>query len=147
MSTSREFSTTDKRRILAKVDELDSYLNELVENTPTSFNEYKRVKDKRSCERSLHLCLECVIDICRMLISALRLGLPSGEDDVFQKLHQKGILSEELTAVLQDMKGLRNILVHEYSAVDDQLVYKILTTRLNDFRKFKEEILTALRQQ
>jgi len=43
------------------------------------------------------------------------------------------------------MKGLRNILVHEYGGVDDRIVYEALQPRLGDFEMLKREILQALR--
>jgi len=42
------------------------------------------------------------------------------------------------------MRGLRNILVHEYANVDDELVFKVIKKRLGDFKKFKKAILTSL---
>ncbi len=43
------------------------------------------------------------------------------------------------------MKGLRNILVHEYGRVNDALVFETIQTRLDDFVTFKREILVFLR--
>tara|TARA_B100000315_G_scaffold138943_1_gene127968 strand:+ start:2124 stop:2540 length:417 start_codon:yes stop_codon:yes gene_type:complete len=134
----------DKNRILCKIDELDSYLTELSQIAPLNFEEYQKIEKKRSCERLLQLCIECVIDICKLFVSGLRLGLPSEENDLFNKMQKKGILSDEMAAALKEMRGFRNILVHEYTVVDDELVYDAVTTKLEDFRKFKKEILKAL---
>lgn len=137
----------DKERILGKIDELDAYLDELNQIIPANFEEYQKVEKKRSCERLLQLSIECIIDICKLFVSGLRLGLPSEENDLFNKMRKKNILSEEMNSILKDMKGLRNILVHEYATVDDELVFKMLKTKIEDFRKFKKEVLTALPSQ
>lgn len=134
----------DKNRILSKIDELDSYLTELSQIAPSNFEEYQKIEKKRSCERLLQLCIECVIDICKLFVSGLRLGLPSEENDLFNKMQKKGLISGEMTAALKEMRGFRNILVHEYTVVDDELVYDAVTTKLEDFRKLKKEILKAL---
>jgi uncharacterized protein YutE (UPF0331/DUF86 family) len=42
------------------------------------------------------------------------------------------------------MKGLRNILVHEYGGVGDHIVYEVLQNRMGGFEMFKREILQAL---
>ena len=47
---------------------------------------------------------------------------------------------------LRAMKGFRNILVHEYAKVDDRLVYEAMTTRMQDFRVFTDEIRAVLRR-
>lgn len=90
----------DKERILAKVDELDNYLAELTQIIPKDFKEYQKVEKKRSCERLLQLSIECVIDICKLFVLGLRLGLPSGEEDVFDKLQGKNILSKKTVSII-----------------------------------------------
>jgi uncharacterized protein YutE (UPF0331/DUF86 family) len=44
------------------------------------------------------------------------------------------------------MKGMRNILVHEYGRIDDELVFETVRDRLGDFGAFKREILDFLRR-
>jgi len=86
----------DRERILAKVDELDGYLNELNGIAPRSFEEYQNVEKKRASEGLLQLSIEVVIDICHLLVSGLRLGLPAEEDDLFKKLADAQILSKKM---------------------------------------------------
>lgn len=40
----------DSDRILAKLDELDSYLREIAEIKPANIAEYQAIEKKRSCE-------------------------------------------------------------------------------------------------
>jgi uncharacterized protein YutE (UPF0331/DUF86 family) len=135
----------DEGRILAKLDELEGYLAELRAIAPENLKEYRRIEKKRSCERLLQLCIECVIDMCRILVSGLRLGLPADENDLFEKLNKNGIVSSSVTRLLRQMRGFRNILVHEYASVDDELVFKYGKTRLGDFDKIRKQILEVLR--
>jgi len=137
----------DKERLLAKIDELEGYLGELEQVKPTSFEEYRKVEKKRSCERLLQLSIECMIDICALVVTGLRLGLPSEEDDLFERLEQAGMISPLMKETLRKMKAFRNILVHEYGRIDDQLVYEALQSKLNDFVTFKGEVLEAIRNQ
>lgn len=136
----------DEERILAKLDELEGYLAELRAIAPENLKEYRRIEKKRSCERLLQLCIECVIDMCRILVSGLRLGLPADENDLFEKLNKNGIISSSVTRLLRQMRGFRNILVHEYASVDDELVFKYGKTRLGDFEKIRKQILDVLRR-
>jgi uncharacterized protein YutE (UPF0331/DUF86 family) len=134
----------DKERIMSKVAELDSYLGELKQVSPATFDEYQAVEKKRSCERLLQLCIECIIDVCKMLVSGLKLGLPSDENDLFNKLLARRIIPKEMAKTLREMRGFRNILIHEYAAVDDELVYSYVKTNINDFDKFKKQIFAAI---
>jgi uncharacterized protein YutE (UPF0331/DUF86 family) len=135
----------DRDRLLAKIDVLEGYLKELREILPGSFEEYKKVEKRRACERLLQVSIECVIDICGLMVIGLRLGLPAEEDDLFEKLEQAGIITSSRKESLKKMKGFRNILVHEYGHVDDNIIYEILKNNLNDFGAFKEEILQAIK--
>jgi uncharacterized protein YutE (UPF0331/DUF86 family) len=135
----------DEGRILAKIDELEGYLGELRTIAPQNLKEYGRIEKRRSCERLLQLCIECVIDICRILVSGFRLGLPADENDLFEKLNKNGIVSFPMTRLLRQMRGFRNILVHEYASVDDELVFRYVKTRLGDFEKIRKEVLKILR--
>jgi uncharacterized protein YutE (UPF0331/DUF86 family) len=137
----------DKERVLSKIDELQGYLGELDQVKPASPEEYKRIEKKRSCERLLQLLIECMIDICALLVTGLRLGLPGEEDDLFERLEQAGVISPSMKETLRKMKAFRNILVHEYGRIDDQLVYEILQDQLHDFNTFKRAILKAIRNQ
>lgn len=134
----------DRERLLAKIDALDGYLKEIREILPVDFEEYRRIEKRRACERLLQVSIECIIDICGLIVSGLRLGLPAEEDDLFEKLEQAGIISPSRKEALKGMKGFRNILVHEYGRIDDRMVYELLRTKLNDFESFKQEILQSL---
>ena len=103
------------------------------------------VEKKRTCERLLQIAIECVIDICGSIVAGNRLGLPGDEDDVFEKLEQASVISSALKETLRRMKGLRNILVHEYGEVNDALVFDVVAHRLGDFEAFKREIQGVVR--
>jgi uncharacterized protein YutE (UPF0331/DUF86 family) len=135
----------DRERILAKLDELDGYLRELHAVVPATMEGYQHIEKRRSCERLLQIAVECVIDVCNLLVAGLRLGLPAEEDDLFEKLAQAGKISARMRETLKRMKGCRNILVHEYGRVEDELIFETISTRLGDFDDFKREILAALR--
>lgn len=135
----------DKGRILAKLDELDSYLSELEKIIPASYQEYEASTEKRrASERLLHISIECVIDICNILVTNLRLGLPANEEDLFKKLEDARVISRELVGKLRGMRAFRNILVHKYGTVDNKLVYDVLKNKLGDFGQFKQGILTKM---
>lgn len=136
----------DRDRVLAKLDELDGLLNELRSVAPLDLEEYARVEKKRSCERLLQLAIETTIDACAMLVRGLRLGLPGEESDLFEKLASRRALSPGTIDTLQRMRGMRNILVHEYGRVDDALVFETVRDHLADFEVFKREVLDVLRR-
>lgn len=135
----------DKNKILSKIDELNQYLDELEKIKPQDYKEYENsIEKKRACERLLQISIESIIDICNILISSLKLGLPSDEEDMFKKLEKKKIITKNMTNILINMKGFRNILVHKYGTIQDELVFELLSEKLEDFDKFKKEILRVI---
>ncbi len=47
---------------------------------------------------------------------------------------------------LRRRKGLRNLLVHEYGRINDELVFETVHGRLEDFDAFKGEVLAFLKR-
>jgi uncharacterized protein YutE (UPF0331/DUF86 family) len=136
----------DRERILSKMDELEGYLKELRGLVPENYDEYlSSIEKRRACERLLQISVECVIDICGLVVSGLRLGLPAEESDIFEKLFVNKLLSAEARDLLKSMKGFRNILVHDYAKLDNALIHEIATSRLGDFEKILKEISKILR--
>lgn len=136
----------DRERILAKLDELEGYQRELGAIVPPTYAEYleKSVK-RRGCERLLQISIQCVIDICSLVVAGLRLGLPAEEDDLFEKLERANLISPDVATTLRAMRGFRNILVHEYGGVDNAIVFQRATSGVRDFTVFREAILQVLR--
>lgn len=134
----------DRERVLAKIDELNGYLGELRQVAPATLEDYRRIETKRACERLLQIAVECVIDICQVLASGLRLGLPGGEDDLLERLHSAGVFSAQRLSSLRRMKGCRNILVHGYGRVNDEIVFHTVRDDLADFDGFVAATMDVL---
>lgn len=135
----------DRERVLARLDDLDGYLRELRSIAPARFEEYLAIAKRRACERLLQISVEAVIDTCALLVTGLRLGLPAEEDDLFTRLAQRDVLTASTTETLRRMKGLRNLLVHEYGRIDDRVPFETVDRRLADFDTVKGEVLAFLR--
>lgn len=137
----------DKERILSKFKELEEYLEELEQIKPTDFEEYvNSIEKKRACERLVHVSIECTIDICNIIISELKAGIPIDEENTFEKLENRKVISKGMKDMLIEMKGMRNVLVHKYGEVKDEIIFEVISDKLQDFDKFKEEILKFLKK-
>lgn len=129
--------------IFERVQRLHSYINELRDlQDEVSFEVYQQDKFKRKfIERTLHTALEACLDIGNRLISVAGLRQPEDNRDVFVVLTEASILPPEKLEVFQRMAGFRNILVHEYTTLDDAAVYDVFQRRLDDLMAFAEAIL------
>ena len=112
----------------------------------TDTGPYSSIEKKRAIERLFQISIETVIDITNILITDLKLGLPENEDEAFKKLNKEKIISKDLMNTLQTMKGFRNILVHKYGEVNDELAFENLDN-LGDFDSFITAIITFIKKQ
>lgn len=71
------------------------------------------------------------------------LRAPRDYADVFTVLGESGILPADVVTVLRDTARFRNLLVHEYTAVDDSRVVEILHTRVDDLQRFRAALADA----
>jgi uncharacterized protein YutE (UPF0331/DUF86 family) len=94
------------------------------------------LRAKAFVERYLHLAIEEMIDIANHLISFNRWREPTGYRDLFTILKEHEIIDEGHLSTFQDMASFRNMLVHRYETIDDELVFGIFKKRLDDFELF-----------
>lgn len=134
------------QRILIKLDELEQILSELRELFPATDTEYVNSKiTQRAVERLIQISVECVIDVCAMLVKELRLGVPSSEADYFEKL--EGIaFDHEMIEHLQMMRRFRNRIVHRYGDLNQAQVYEIVLQSFSDFERFQHHVQEYLKK-
>ncbi len=138
----------DKQRILSLLDLLNQYGKELDVALPRDSKGYvKNIQAKRFCERTLQLMIEVCIDICQLLVKELKLGLPDNEETLFEKLKKEGVISKGLATILKNMKSFRNVLIHHYTKIDDEMVYSHALSDRKDFTQLRKEILKFLKKK
>lgn len=90
---------------------------------------------QRACEAS--------IDLAMHLISEKSLGVPKSSRDGFKLLEDAGIIENDLAKTLMNMVGFRNIAVHDYQALEIEILESILKKHLDDFKKFTQIVLRS----
>ena len=89
----------------------------------------------------LQVSIETCINLANHIISTERMRAPRDYKDSFQVLNEAGILSESITNKMKELSGLRNLLVHLYWDVDDQIIYEGIRAELGDFDEFVQHVL------
>jgi len=103
------------------------------------------IRNRRFVERSLHIMTEAVIDIGQHIISDNKLREPDSYRDTFVVLAENGIIDKVSLPVYEKMAAFRNLIVHYYERIDDEIVFGIFQRNLGDFDKFVKEITNYLR--
>jgi uncharacterized protein YutE (UPF0331/DUF86 family) len=97
-----------------------------------------------NAERYLQLAIQAVLDISHHIVADSDLPLPADSRSLFELLARQKVISKTLSVKLAAMAGFRNILVHEYLAIDRHRVYRALTTDLRDFESFIRAVTRLL---
>ena len=112
------------KRIKDKINDIIIYLEQLSKIKPDSFKEYKNYfKVKAACERYFEKIAEAVVDLANLTIREEGFQPPEGDYESFDILEKENIIDFDLSGKLKNMKGMRNILAHQYGEVDNKIVY------------------------
>jgi uncharacterized protein YutE (UPF0331/DUF86 family) len=130
----------DKARIELKLEEMMKYIYELQEMMPSDEEYHTNLVRRRACEKTIEIAIDSLIDIASMIVASERFGLPIDEGNIIDLIAEHNVIDKELGEKIKDMKGFRNILVHRYGHVDDEIVYRILLTGLSDFYDFEKQV-------
>ncbi len=83
--------------------------------------------------------IQIVIDISCHLVAKYNLGNPATYSECIDLLIKHGYIDSNLADKLYGMVGLRNILVHEYIAIEAKKLYNLLDN-VGDFKEFADKI-------
>jgi uncharacterized protein YutE (UPF0331/DUF86 family) len=127
----------DRNLLENKLAQLAEYLADLQDSqtiAPDVFRADKKIR--RYIERTLHLAIECCLDIGSHIIADNGWREPTDNKDVFAVLAENGVLAQATLPKFQKMARFRNVLVHDYAKIDPDIVYQVLTQNLADVREF-----------
>ena len=79
--------------------------------------------------------------MAQVVVSAKSLGLLNSYKMTFTILNREGLLDEEFTKNMQSMVGFRNIAVHDYREISKDILKKVITDHLGDFKKYYDQMI------
>lgn len=127
---------------------LRGYLEELAPLASVSRDEYLAdSRLRRAAERLLQLIVESASDAARMLM--LGRGYNPGPSHVacFQNMAKRHMLSRNLADRLIEYVSLRNVVVHDYLTLNDEMVYRQVESAEAVFGEFLEQMKQALERR
>lgn len=113
-------------------------IHEVYEGNPAHLQDFTKqdsiiLNIQRACEAS--------IDIAMYLVSQKKIGVPKASRDGFIMLADAGIIDHDLAKTLINMVGFRNVAVHDYQALQLNILEAILEKHIDDFKAFTKVIL------
>ena len=132
-------------KIIAKFQALDEYLVYLKDlqkvNKKSFLQDYHQFG---LAEHYLHLSIEVLLDVAKLVIIAYEFKRPEELQEVFYVLRDKSVINDVLYDKLAGVSSFRNVLIHEYQKIDRELVYKYLQNNIDQFKEFKRQMLRFL---
>lgn len=87
---------------------------------------------------NLQRACEAAIDLAMHLIREHRLGIPQDSREAFDLLAGAGLYPPASAEKLRRMVGFRNVAVHDYQALNLDIVREIIRTHMDDLAAFAQ---------
>lgn len=130
---------TDPDLILKKLAFIESCIRELREIARPELIG-RDLREERFIAHTLQIAIQAALDVASHIVSDRRLGEPATNRQLFDLLARDGWVTDELTAVLGNMAGFRNILVHGYQDIDNAILRDVVERHLGDLHAFAEAV-------
>ena len=140
MSSPRAFAVVDEVRVLRLLRAVRDAVSRL--RTEASADPVRR-RDPMwlpGVKYTFVTAIEACVDVAQHLCSSEGWGPPADNADALRQLARHGVLPHELGDQLARAVGFRNVLVHEYVAVDDEIVVRRLED-LSDLDRFASAVV------
>lgn len=89
----------------------------------------------RACEQS--------IDLANNMLKSRKLGIPTSSSEGFSLLARNNLIPEELAERLKEMVHFRNLVVHQYQAVNMEILEWVLREGYEDLVAFTKGVVAV----
>jgi uncharacterized protein YutE (UPF0331/DUF86 family) len=127
--------------ILAKVAAVQRCLKRIQETTMLEPERLDDIDKQDIFVLNLQRSVQAVIDLATHIVASEGLGLSDTVKGNFKLLQNAGVISKELAAKMESMVGFRNIAMHDYQAIDKDILKSILMHNLKDLEDFYTIVL------
>ena len=117
-------------------------INEEYENNSENLEDYRRLD---CIVLNLQRACEATIDIAMYIVSTRKLGIPQTKKEAFKKLEENKIISKDMSKNMQNMTGFRNIAIHDYKEINEEILKEVIEKHLNDLLEFARQMLNLKR--
>lgn len=126
----------DRDVVIGKISSIQRCLKRIKDITGLDPDSLDNLDTQEIVILNLQRAIQSSIDLAAHIVADESLGVPAELRENFNLLSAKGILSDELTLRLRKMVGFRNIAIHEYDTIDNDILKSILQNNLKDIEEF-----------
>jgi len=116
-----------KESIIRRLSFIQVEMEDLNDFQGMDYGTYQQDRAKRrNVERIAENVSNAMIDIGKILLSWQKVEVPGTYREVFTRLHEIGLVSEELAHQLGELSRSRNILAHQYLDIKWETIQKFI---------------------
>ena len=119
-----------------------SRINEEYENNINNLNDYTK---QDSIVLNLQRACEACLDMAMYVVSTRKLGVPQVKREAFELLYRNNLIDKEMYINMKNVVGFRNIAIHDYKNIDDEVLIDILDNHLEELRSFSKAMLNLFK--
>jgi uncharacterized protein YutE (UPF0331/DUF86 family) len=131
----------DKDVVLAKVEIIQRCLRRIKETTGIDPKSLDNIDKQDIFVLNLQRAVQAAIDLAAHIVASEGIGLPEAIRDNFRLLRNAGIINDGLTRRMESMSGFRNVAIHDYQAMNIDILKSILVKHLKDLEDFYTTVL------
>jgi len=144
VDSSNGFAVVDPDVVTAKIATIDRCLRRIEDTRGARRQVLLPIEVEDVVVLNLQRAVQATIDLAAHVVTTGETGLPDSVAEFFTLLGRSGVIDTELAARLRKMVGFRNIAVHQYEALDPQILESIVTRHLDDLRAFSAIVANKL---
>ncbi len=131
--------------IINKYDTIQKCIKRIKEEYEDNIENLSDYKKLDPIVLNLQRACEATIDLAMYIVGNRVLGVPQYKKDAFIKLEENNLISKEMSANMQHMVGFRNIAIHDYKQIDEEVIADVIENHLNDLIDFAKTMLNLKR--
>lgn len=131
--------------LINKYDSIERCINRIEEEYE---GDSKSLEDYRKMDAivlNLQRACEMATDIAMYIVTSRKLGIPQTKKEAYEKLYENKLISEDMCSKMKRMVGFRNIAIHEYKKIDEDILKDVIENHLIDLKDFAREMINLKR--
>jgi len=130
------YAVVERDVLLAKIATIDRCLGRIADTRGERRGALLPIDVEDIVLLNLQRAVQAAIDLAAHVVATEAYGVPDSVAGAFSLLEDHGVIDPELALHLRRMVGFGNIAIHDYQALDPEIVEAIVTRHLDDLRAF-----------
>lgn len=134
----------DRDVVFEKTNRIQNCLQRIYKTVENDVNRLDNFDVQDIVTLNLQRAVQLSIDLAAHIVRARSLGIPQSLKDNYQLLYQNKVIDKDLKEKMERMVGFRNVAVHDYEAINPEILKSIVQNHLKDIEEFYTAVLQQL---